>query len=219
MDPKELTDGLIQFVIFLFSTTCHEAAHGLAAKMGGDLTAFNSGQVTLNPVPHVRREPLGMILMPILCYAAGGFMIGWASTPYDPLWARRHPRRSALMSLAGPMANFSLMLLAAVFLNLGSVTGIFRDSEQAGGIEFFLRILFSLNLLLGIFNLIPIPPLDGFTVLALFLPENAALRLFDFGARIRRFSFIALLLGWQYFGVILNPLRVLAVHYLLPLYR
>ncbi len=219
MDPKELTDGLIQFVIFLFSTTCHEAAHALAAKKGGDLTAFDSGQVTLNPLPHVRREPMGMILMPLLCYAAGGFMIGWASTPYDPLWARRHPRRSAMMSLAGPMANFSLMLIAAAFLNLGSLTGFFRESDQAGGIEFFLRILFSLNLLLGIFNLIPIPPLDGFTVLALFLPESAALHLFDFGARIRRFSFLALLLGWQYFGTILNPLRALAVHYLLPLYR
>ena len=219
MDPKELTDGLIQFVIFLFSTTCHEAAHAFAAKRGGDLTAFHGGQVTLNPVPHIRREPVGMVLMPLLCYAAGGFMIGWASAPYDPLWARRYPRRAALMSLAGPLANFSLLLIAALLLNLGAFTGFFRNSEQATGIVVFLSVMFSLNLLLGIFNLIPIPPLDGFTVLALFLPATAALRLFDFGARIRRFSFLALLLGWQYFGTILNPLRALAVHYLLPLYR
>jgi Zn-dependent protease len=218
LDPKELTDGLIQFVIFLFSTTCHEAAHAFAAKRGGDLTAFNAGQASLNPVPHIRREPFGMILMPLLCYAAGGFMIGWASAPYDPLWARRHPRRAGLMSLAGPMANFSLMLIAAIFLNLGAVTGFFQ-SEQAGGIEKFLGVMFSLNLLLGIFNLIPIPPLDGFTVLAVFLPEGAALRLFDFGAQIRRFSFLVLLLGYQYFGTILNPLSALAKYYLLPLYR
>jgi Zn-dependent protease len=218
LDPKELTDGLIQFVIFLFSTTCHEAAHAFAAKRGGDLTAFNAGQASLNPWPHIRREPFGMILMPLLCYAAGGFMIGWASAPYDPLWARRHPRRAGLMSLAGPMANFSLVLIAAAFLNLGAVTGLFQ-SEQAGGVEKFLAVMFSLNLLLGIFNLIPIPPLDGFTAVALFLPENAALRLFDFGAQVRRFSFLVLLLGYQYFGVILNPLRALAVHYLLPLYR
>jgi Zn-dependent protease len=218
VDPKELTDGLIQFVIFLFSTTCHEASHALAAKKGGDLTAFKTGQVTLNPLPHIRREPIGMVLMPLICFAAGGLMIGWASTPYDPLWARRYPRRAALMSLAGPMANFSLMLLAAALLNLGSVTGQFRDPAP-GGVEFLLRILFSLNLLLGIFNLIPIPPLDGFSVLALFLPESAALRLFDLGMQIRSFSFLLLLLGWQYFGVVLNPLRALAVHYLLPLYR
>lgn len=218
MDPKELTDGLIQFVIFLFSTTCHEAAHALAAKKGGDLTAFHTGQVTLNPIPHIRREPIGMILMPILCFASGGFMIGWASTPYDPLWARRYPRRAGLMSLAGPLANFSLMLIAAVLLNLGSVGGFFTDLS-VGGPEYFLRILFSLNLLLGIFNLMPVPPLDGFSVLALFLPEQAALKLFDLGYRIRRFSFLVLLLGWQYFGVVLTPVRALAVHYLLPLYR
>jgi Zn-dependent protease len=122
------------------------------------------------------------------------------------------------MSLAGPMANFTLVLIAAVLLNLGSVTQVFQTDEM-GGVEKFLTVLFSLNLLLGIFNLIPIPPLDGFTVLAIFLPENAALRLFDFGAQIRTFSFLVLFVGFQYFGTILDPLRALAVHYLLPLYR
>lgn len=219
MHPKELTDGLIQFVIFLFSTTCHEAAHALAAKKGGDLTAFHGGQATLNPLPHIRREPFGMVLMPLLCFAAGGFMIGWASAPYDPSWARRYPRRAALMSLAGPAANFTLMLIAALLLNLGAATGFFQNSEKAAGIVVFLGIMFSLNLLLGIFNLIPIPPLDGFPALALFLPANAALRLFDLGVRIRGFSFLALLVGYQYFGTILNPMKALAVHYLLPLYR
>jgi Zn-dependent protease len=219
LDPKELTDGLIEFVIFLFSTTCHEAAHAYAAKMGGDLTAFYGGQATLNPIPHVRREPIGMVLVPILCFAVGSQMIGWASAPYDPLWARRHPRRAALMSLAGPMANFALVLIAALLLNLGAAAGLFKNSEQAGGIVVFLGTLFSLNILLGIFNLIPIPPLDGFTVLALFLPEAAALKLFDLGFQVRRFSFLILLLGWQYFGSILNPIRHAAIHYLLPLFR
>ena len=218
MNPTDIADGLIQFVIFLFSTTCHEAAHALAAKMGGDLTAFNTGQVTLNPVPHIRREPVGMILMPILCFVAGGFMIGWASTPYDPLWARRYPKRAGLMSLAGPMANFALMLIAAAVLNILWATGLFRYAPIRGT-EFFFRMAFFLNLLLGIFNLMPVPPLDGYSVLALFLPEPAAVRLFDWGIKIRQFSFILLLLGWQYAGVILNPLRALAVHYLLPLYR
>jgi Zn-dependent protease len=80
-------------------------------------------------------------------------------------------------------------------------------------------VLFRLNILLGVFNLIPIPPLDGFTALALFLPEGAALRWFDLGYQIRRFSFLALLLGWQYFGAILNPIEGFAMHYLLPLFR
>jgi Zn-dependent protease len=219
LDPKELTEGLIQFVVFLFSTTCHEAAHAFAAKRGGDLTAFNTGQASLSPVPHIRREPIGMVLVPLLCFAVGSPMIGWASAPYDPLWARRYPRRAALMSLAGPLTNFALVLVAALLLNLGAATGFFKNVEQAGGIVMFLGFLFRLNILLAVFNLIPIPPLDGFTALALFLPESAALRLFDLGFQIRRFSFLVLLLGWQYFGAILYPIEGFAMHYLLPLYR
>jgi Zn-dependent protease len=219
LDPKELTTGLIQFVIFLFSTTCHEASHAFAAKRGGDLTAFNSGQASLNPVPHIRREPIGMVLVPLLCFASGSPMIGWASAPYDPLWARRYPRRAALMSLAGPAANLALVLIAALLLNLGAVTGLFKNEEQSGGIVMFLSILFRLNILLGIFNLVPIPPLDGFTALALFLPEHAALRLFDLGYQIRRFSFLALLLGWQYFSAVLYPIEGFAIHYLLPSFQ
>ena len=216
MDPQELTNGFIQFVIFLFSTTCHEAAHAFAAKKGGDLTAFYGGQASLNPVPHIRREPIGMILVPLLCFASGSGMIGWASAPYDPLWARRYPRRAALMSLAGPAANFSLVLIAALLLNLGGVSGLFNNEAQTGGIMQFLWVMFRLNILLGVFNLIPIPPLDGFSSLALFLPEEMAVRLFDLGFQIRRFSFLVLLLGWQYLGSILNPIEATAVHYLLP---
>jgi Zn-dependent protease len=216
LDTNQLTDGIVQFIVFLFSTTCHEASHAFAAKKGGDLTAFNTGQASLNPVPHVRREPIGMILIPLLCFATGSPMIGWASAPYDPLWARRYPKRAGLMSLAGPAANFSLVLLAALLLNLGAVAGVFHN-QHSGGVVQFLWVLFSLNILLGVFNLIPIPPLDGFTVLALFLPESSALRLFDAGFQIRRFSFLILLLGWQYFGSILTPIRAAASHYLLPL--
>ncbi len=183
------------------------------------MTAFNTGQASLSPLPHIRREPVGMILVPLLCFAVGSPMIGWASAPYDPLWARRYPRRAALMSLAGPAANFTLVLIAALLLNLGAASGLFGNSDKAQGVVVLLGTLFTLNILLGIFNLIPIPPLDGFTALALFLPENAALRLFDLGFQIRRFSFLALLLGWQYFGEILTPIQATAVHYLLPLFR
>jgi len=217
LNPDQITDGFIQFVIFLFSTTCHEAAHAFAAKWGGDLTAFNSGQASLSPVPHVRREPIGMVLVPLLCFASGSPMIGWASAPYDPLWARRYPKRAALMSLAGPAANFSLVLIAAILWNLGAAMGLFSNEQQSGGVVEFLWVLFRLNILLGVFNLIPIPPLDGFSALALFLPEETAVRLFDLGFRIRSFSFLVLLLGWQYFSAILNPIEAFAVHYLLPL--
>jgi hypothetical protein len=93
MNADSLLLGVTWYVVFLLSTTCHEAAHALAAKLGGDLTAFHGGQVSLDPVPHIRREPFGMVVFPILSLLVGGWMMGWASVPYDPFWAQRHPRR------------------------------------------------------------------------------------------------------------------------------
>ena len=84
ISPDLLALGFIWYVVFLFSTTCHEAAHALAAKIGGDETAFLGGQVTLNPVPHIQREPWGMVIIPILMLVLTHSVIGWASAPYDP---------------------------------------------------------------------------------------------------------------------------------------
>ena len=126
LNPDLLVFGFIWYVAFLFSTTCHEAAHALVAKMGGDETAALGGQVSLNPVPHMRREPWGMIVIPILSFLTMHTMFGWASAPFDPLWERRHPRRSAWMALAGPTANFSLMFLAVIGLRIGAVAGWFH---------------------------------------------------------------------------------------------
>src|ERR1041384_5754037 len=131
LTPEFLTLGLIWYVVFLFSTTCHEASHALVAKVGGDPTAFHGGQVTLNPTPHIQREPFGMVLVPILSYVLGGWMIGWASAPYDPWWQERHPRRAALMSLAGPAANFVLCIIAAVGIRAGLAFGVFQAPESA----------------------------------------------------------------------------------------
>jgi len=84
MTPQFLILGVIWYIVFLFSTTCHEGAHALIARIGGDSTAFHGGQVTLNPWPHIRREPFGLVVVPILSYFVAHWMIGWASAPYDP---------------------------------------------------------------------------------------------------------------------------------------
>lgn len=119
----DIVDFAIWFVAFLLSLTCHEAAHALAARLGGDRTADD--QVTLNPLPHMQREPVGMVLFPLLTYALNGWMMGWASAPYDPHWAQRHPRRAALMALAGPLANFTLagLAIAVMRFDIGGLTG------------------------------------------------------------------------------------------------
>ncbi len=227
--PQMLALGMIWYVAFLFSTTCHEGAHALAAKLGGDPTAALSGQVSLNPVPHIQREPIGMVAAPLISYLWGGWMIGWASAPYDPLWQQRYPRRAALMALAGPAANFTLMLVAAIAIRFGVVVGFLRapdtvnftqvteaaNPESFGFVATFLSVLFALNLLLGTFNLIPVPPLDGNSGITLLMPKRAALRFLDF-TQNSGFALIGLIVAWQLFGKIFWPVFLFALALLYP---
>lgn len=202
--PQLVLYGFIWYVAFLFSTTCHEAAHALVAKWGGDDTAARGGQVSLNPVPHIQREPWGMVVIPILSFIFTRGMIGWASAPFDPDWERRHPRRAAWMALAGPSANFTLMLLAALGLRLGGNMGWLGRDPLTGRptlVMLTLFVFFSLNLLLGVFNLLPVPPLDGSTVIMLFMSERRALRYLEWlrGNSFAMLGLLAVLLVFNYF--------------------
>ncbi len=214
------------YVAFLMSLTCHEAAHALVAKWGGDLTAYHSGQVTLNPLPHIQREPFGTVLVPILSLLLSGWMLGWGSAPYDPYWEQRHPKRAAFMALAGPVANFLLALLAVLLIHAGVGFGFLQVPETFGFIRVveatssagegpaqFLSILFSLNLLLGTFNLLPVPPLDGHSVVGLALPEDLFRRWLEL-VRSPMFSLLGLLIAWRYFDVLFFPVFVLALRLL-----
>jgi Zn-dependent protease len=218
--------GLIWYLVFFFSTTCHEAAHALVAYRLGDPTAYRAGQVSLNPLPHVRREPFGMILMPLLSYVFSGWMLGWASAPYDPGWAHRYPKKSALMALAGPLANGLLALAAALGIRLGLATGFFQAPAAAlefhllveapaggfaGGLATLLSIGFSLNLLLGAFNLIPLPPLDGSSVVQLVMGETVARRYQEFLAQQPFLVLVGLLAAWKLGGQVLGYLWVIGV--------
>jgi Zn-dependent protease len=211
------------YVVFLFSTVCHEAAHALVAKWGGDSTAYASGQVSLDPIPHIKREPFGLVVIPLLTLfsSAGGGLMGWGSAPYNPLWQIRYPRRAALMALAGPLTNFSLAIIVAVIIRIGLITGVFGipehmtsthlisagDSPLWDGVAILLSIMFVLNVILGVFNLIPFPPLDGYTVLGLFLPERITLKMLEL-ARSPGFSLLGLFIMFNIFpkmsGVVLR---------------
>ena len=203
LTPDLLVFGFLWYVAFLFSTTCHEAAHALVAKLGGDQTAAFGGQVSLSPLPHIRREPFGMVLIPILSFLFSRTMIGWASAPFDPLWQRLYPRRAAWMALAGPAANFTLMFLSGVWLRVGLTQGWFHRGMSPGtGSSLLLTtlsIFFSLNLLLGTFNLLPFPPLDGSTGLMLFLPAPKALRYLDW-LHESNFRMLGLIVAILFFG-------------------
>lgn len=218
--------GIVWFVCFLFSITCHEAAHALAAKWGGDLTAYESGQVTLNPLPHVQREPLGTILVPILSYVFMGWMMGFASAPYDPRWADRYPKRAGLMALAGPMANLAIAILAGVVMKVLLTAGVLEvgrpgvthivmgtDPSVQSPLAIALSILFSLNLILAVFNLIPVPPLDGIAVLGLFLPDHWTRKVQEVMGS-GPFRLVGLFLAWRLAGYILAPVLLAAIRIL-----
>ncbi len=229
MNPETLSLAPTWFVIFLLSLTCHEAAHALAAKWGGDPTAFHGGQVTLNPLPHIRREPVGTVLVPLISYFASGWMMGWASAPYDPAWRRRYPRRAAWMALAGPLANLALVLLAAGAIHAGIFAGIFGLPESAHftrvvaaqspgiaeSLAVFLSILFSLNLLLAAFNLLPIPPLDGNTAVGLFLKEETVRRFAELSHH-PSFTVVGIIVAWRAFDYVFDPVFLLALNLLYP---
>jgi Zn-dependent protease len=221
--------GLTWFLVFLFSTTLHEASHALAAYRLGDPTAYHGGQVTLNPLPHIRREPVGMVAIPLITFFTRGWMMGWASAPYDPTWARRFPKRAAVMALAGPAANLLLVLAAGVAIRAGMAAGVFKAPDSisftqvtasAGdgplaGVVVPLSLLFSLNLLLCIFNLLPLPPLDGSAVIPALLPPQAAER---YAALMTQpfMSLLGLIVAWQLFNPIYYPIQLAAIRLLYP---
>jgi len=225
----DLALGFLWFVAFLFSTTVHEAMHALVAWKGGDPTAYHGGQVSLSPIPHIRREPIGMLVVPLLTSLTQGWAMGWASAPYDPLWAERYPRRAALMAAAGPAGNLAIALVALTGLRAGLMTGFFVAPERAAyhalvadaatGLPNFagtlLSVLLVLNVFLGLFNLLPLPPLDGFSVATIFLPEERAQQLRQIQASGFT-SMAGLLVAWQVFPVMVHPLFSLILRLVHP---
>ena len=231
LTPEFLATGFLWFAAFLFSVTVHEAAHALVAWRLGDSTAYEGGQVTLNPLPHIQRAPFGTIVVPIVSYAIGGWMIGWASAPYDPIWANRHPRRAAWMALAGPVSNLLIVILVGLIVRGGMLLGTLAPpTDSSPGLTdlvtaassgpweaaaTLLSILFALNVLLLAFNLLPLPPLDGSGCLPLILPESIA-RKWNDTLREPGFSLIGLLVAWKIFGYLFWPVLVIALNVLYP---
>ena len=229
MNNEKIILGLIWYVVFVFSLVLHEFAHAFAGYKLGDDTAFRGGQVSLNPIPHMEREILGTIIVPILSYILGGWMIGWASAPFDYNWAARNMKKSAAMSLAGPAANFVLFLTAALIIKAGYFYGIFEAPESinfsivtAGAegslwepIAPILSVFFSLNLILMLFNLLPFPLFDGSSVLLFFVKGKNAGKVFEF-IHNPGFRFLSILVAWKIFGYIYIPIHIFVINHLYP---
>jgi Zn-dependent protease len=156
---ENATQIIFQITILIFSVVIHEVSHGYAALALGDKTAQYSGRLTLNPVKHL--DFFGSFLLPLLTYFLGGFIIGWAKpVPYNPYNLTDQKRGSLKVALAGPATNLLIALILGIAIRFypmiaptmyGSATPFFL----------FLTVIIYINIFLGLFNLIPLPPLDG----------------------------------------------------------
>lgn len=158
-----------EFIVLIFSAVLHEVAHGYEAERLGDPTARNAGRLTLNPLKHL--DPFTSVLMPILLYIASGgafFFAAAKPVPYDPRNLKDPRMGAARIALAGPLTNFALALAFGILIR------ILVNFPVSDLFIVLLSVIVYLNILLGLFNLVPIPPLDGSRVLFAILPQTEA---------------------------------------------
>jgi Zn-dependent protease len=188
MNPLEIG---IQFGALLVAVICHEVAHGVVAGWFGDPTARDAGRLTLNPIPHI--DPLGSIILPLLFFISGShFMIGWAKpVPVDPRYFKRPTRDMMWVAVAGPLTNFTLAVMASIVLRVLGAAAVWPV------LVYVLAVFVQINILLMVFNLLPIPPLDGSRVMMHFLPPDWRAS----WARLEPFG-ILIVFGLAYFGLL-----------------
>lgn len=185
----------VGLVAFVFSVIVHENAHGLAAERFGDSTARDLGRITMNPIPHI--DPIGSILLPLAAFLSGIPFLGWAKpVPVNGGNLRNPVVHSAYVAAAGPASNFLLAFAAAILwivvgLVFKHVPGLMETGERS--LYFFNTLcsnLIMVNCVLAMFNLLPIPPLDGHWILMRYLPPGPREAL----ASVGRFGFFLLIL-------------------------
>jgi Zn-dependent protease len=169
----DVEERLVFFGCLFFAIILHEISHGVVALLFGDDTAKRAGRITLNPIPHI--DPFGSIVLPALLTITGFGAFGWAKpVPVNPAKLRNPRREMLFVGLAGPLSNFALVVGAAVAARAayGAYTG---DASRIADLPLLIQVLlfFALgNLLLGLFNLLPIPPLDGSSLIERVLPSQ-----------------------------------------------
>jgi Zn-dependent protease len=196
----------ISFIVLLFSLTVHEMAHAWTADRLGDPTARLLGRVSLNPLVHA--DPVGTVLFPLIAMITGAPLIGWAKpVPVNVRQLRHHRRDYVLVAAAGPASNLVMAVTAGCLLAVLPISPQTLDAANVSApLATFLSQAMRLNVLLAVFNMIPIPPLDGGNVLAGLLPTNLA-GIFN---QIRPYGFIllyALILTGGFDALVVPPYR------------
>ena len=188
---------VLGLIILILSIIAHEVAHGYAADSLGDPTARLAGRLTLNPFSHI--DPVGSVLLPVLLvFTHSPILFGWAKpVPYNPYNLRNQRWGEAFVAVAGSATNILLAIIFALIVRAGPMLLLSQNAiDLAGTISF-------INLFLGLFNLIPVPPLDGFTTLRAILPWRSSSALYRFEMRIRGTGSVALILFLLIFSYLL----------------
>jgi len=194
---------LFQIIILIFSVVIHEVTHGYVAQMLGDPTARLAGRLTLNPIKHI--DPLGSVIIPgILLLSGSSFLIGWAKpVPYNPYNLSNQKWGEALVAGAGPAVNIFIALIFGLIIRFGTSFGFL-----SGPFIEIASFVVLINILLAIFNLIPVPPLDGSKVLASILPYHISQKYMGIQHMLTRygilgsflFIFLFISLLWPFFS-------------------
>lgn len=193
---------VFQIIVLILSVVIHEVSHGAMAYAFGDSTAKDLGRLTLNPIPHI--DPLGSVILPaFLILMQAGFVLGWAKpVPYNPLNLRGSRWAEPFVAFAGAGSNFIIAILFSIVVRITPISGAMLE---------MMHIIIILNLMLGVFNLIPIPPLDGSKILFAFLPYQ----FYNVRRMLEQYGFILLLLfvwlGAPFVGVIVSWFYTLLV--------
>src|SRR5437588_2980990 len=219
MASQSIGQFILYMVALIFSLSVHESAHAWMSSRFGDDLARSQGRISLNPAVHV--DPIGTLLFPAIAFFTGAPLIGWAKpTPVNPLRWRNKRVANFWVSAAGAISNFIIAFIAGLGIRLLYSFGVIdrgldllnTNSTIATGAVELLWVFFILNVSLGVFNLLPIPPLDGSKVLASILPPS-----FESGFEaLERFGFILLILAMVtgVFGVIFAVVMPIAMRIL-----
>ncbi len=187
--------GIMQYVALLFSLTIHESAHALSAHYMGDDTAKYLGRISLNPITHM--DPIGTVVIPLfmIFFPSSIPLFGWAKpVPINPLNFRDRETGISIVSFAGPLSNFIIMIVAIILYKAVMMVPALATFQP---LRLFLFYLAAINLILAVFNLLPVPPLDGSGVLAKFI----GLRNYEkYVSMIQPYGFL-ILIGLIYFNI------------------
>ncbi|OGI67769.1 hypothetical protein A2738_00435 [Candidatus Nomurabacteria bacterium RIFCSPHIGHO2_01_FULL_42_15] len=192
----DATNAIFYIVVLIMSVVIHEVSHGFMAEYFGDKTARHAGRLTLNPLPHL--DLFGSVLLPaILFFSNAPFLLGWAKpVPYNPDNLSNKKWGTIAVASAGILANFAIAIIFGIIIRL-SISFALPE-----GFYFITSIIVLINLALGIFNLIPIPPLDGSKILFSFLPYSFSSLMYKF----EQYSLILLLVFIVFFSQYLYPI-------------